>query len=287
MRSFGCFMLAAGALFAQNPAPPHIEERIEIRVAGPGHGGPPGDVLFFRQGVPGLPPGATVEFIGPEMMGPGGPVKGAPYAAEITSESMQTLGDGNRITQKNVSNFYRDSEGRTRREVQVQAREKVGAHTLVFINDPVAGVHYVLNSLERTARKMELPRLAASDRLMPAPGLGPLPIGQPLPGSAPAVEQLGKQMMEGVEVTGTRTTVTIPAGQIGNERPLVSSTETWTSAQVTAVVLTKSSDPRSGSRTTRATMIRRGEQPRYLFEVPADYKVEEMKPGVRRIERKL
>jgi hypothetical protein len=62
-------------------------------------------------------------------------------------------------------------------------------------------------------------------------------------------EQLGKQMIEGVEAEGTRTTVTIPAGEIGNERPIEIVSERWYSPELQLVVMTKHSDPRSGETT--------------------------------------
>ena len=41
-----------------------------------------------------------------------------------------------------------------------------------------------------------------------------------MPAEKPVVESLGTQFMEGIAVEGTRTTLTIPAGQIGNELPI-------------------------------------------------------------------
>ena len=96
-------------------------------------------------------------------------------------------------------------------------------------------------------------------------------------GVAPDVkkESLGKQMIEGVECDGTRETVTIPAGQMGNERPMVSVTERWVSAKLGLDVMRKHTDPRFGETNYRLTRIVQTDQPRSLFEIPADYKVEE------------
>ena len=43
----------------------------------------------------------------------------------------------------------------------------------------------------------------------------------------PVKEQLAPQTIEGVYTQGTRTTTTIPAGQIGNEKDLNVVDETW------------------------------------------------------------
>src|SRR5262249_28315199 len=43
-------------------------------------------------------------------------VKDAPLSADIVTESVQTLADGNRIVQRSEGRVYRDSKGRTRNE---------------------------------------------------------------------------------------------------------------------------------------------------------------------------
>jgi len=88
-------------------------------------------------------------------------------------------------------------------------------------------------------------------------------------------EQLGKQIIEGVEAEGTRTTVTIPAGEIGNERAIEIVSERWYSSELQLVVMTRHSDPRMGETTYKLTNISRADQPKSLFEVPAGYTVKE------------
>jgi len=88
-------------------------------------------------------------------------------------------------------------------------------------------------------------------------------------------EQLGKQIVEGVEAEGTRSTITIPAGEIGNERPIEIVSESWYSSELQMVVMTRHSDPRSGETTYRLTNINRNEPAKSLFEVPSDYTVKE------------
>ena len=86
-------------------------------------------------------------------------------------------------------------------------------------------------------------------------------------------EELGKQIIEGVEATGTRTTITIPAGDIGNERPIEIVSERWYSPELQLVVMTRHSDPRMGETTYKLTNINRTEPAKSLFEVPADYTI--------------
>ncbi len=88
-------------------------------------------------------------------------------------------------------------------------------------------------------------------------------------------ESLGKQMIEGVEAEGKRTVTTIPAGAIGNERPIEIVSESWYSPELQTTVMSKRSDPTSGETMFRLTNIRRGEPDASLFQVPSDYTVKE------------
>ena len=82
-------------------------------------------------------------------------------------------------------------------------------------------------------------------------------------------------MIEGVAAEGTRTTHTIPAGSMGNERPIEITYERWHSKELQLDVLIKSVDPRSGESTQQMTNISRGEPDPALFEIPSDYTVQE------------
>jgi len=96
-------------------------------------------------------------------------------------------------------------------------------------------------------------------------------------------EDLGSQTMEGVFVTGVRTTHTIPAGQIGNDKPIAVVTEVWTSPDLKTIIYSKRSDPRMGELTFQLTNITRAEPDASLFTVPADFKlVEGPKPIIYR-----
>ena len=96
-------------------------------------------------------------------------------------------------------------------------------------------------------------------------------------------EDLGSQTMEGVFVTGVRTTRTIPAGQIGNDKPISIVTEVWTSPDLKTIIYSKRSDPRMGELTFQLTIITRAEPDAALFTVRADFKlVEGPKPIIYR-----
>jgi len=215
-----------------------------------------------------FPPEVNFDFIGSEMRFGGKTVKGAPYSATATIETVQTLQDGTRISRKSTASLYRDGEGRTRSEHTLGAIGPFAATgeapQMIHIQDPVAGAQYSLDPRNRTAHKM---------RTLSRP---PLPGGRPRPASdAVKTESLGKQTFEGVEAEGTRSTLTIPAGQIGNDRPIEIVSERWYSSALDVVVLSKHSDPRMGEHIYRLTNITRAEPARSLFEVPADYVISE------------
>jgi hypothetical protein len=233
------------------------------------------------------------------------PIVGAPYSATITNESVQTLADGNRIVQTSTGSTARDSQGRTRHDTVLPAIGNLSAANaphLVFIHDPVAQTSYTLNLTEKTAQKIPaLPPLPGGDRGMagaevtmrvegngaplPPPDAMPDLVAAPGPGAffekhlsiegqdQVNTEDLGSQTMEGVPVKGIRMTHMIPAGQIGNDRPVTIVTEVWTSPDLKTVVYSKRSDPRMGEQTFRLTEIVRAEPNPSLFTVPADFKI--------------
>ncbi|MFO1316500.1 MAG: hypothetical protein U1F58_12930 [Burkholderiales bacterium] len=104
----------------------------------------------------------------------------------------------------------------------------------------------------------------------PPPPLPPLTL--PLvPRGKGETKSLGTREFEGIKAEGTLTTHTIPAGAIGNEKPIVVTSERWFSPELHVVVFAKTSDPRAGETTYRLTNVKRGEPAPDLFKVPADY----------------
>lgn len=227
---------------------------------------------------------------------PGGPVTGAPYSAEQTTEHIQTLADGTHITQPTQTiKLYRDSAGRTRTDRTAPLPpgplgKGVDAPVFTDISDPVAGVRYMLESQSHTAHRVPMlvarpPQPPPANANSPAPNKTIRLLPAPLPPQSAATlpgqssgpqfsrESLGTQTIQGVLAEGSRTTVTYPIGAIGNDKALVTTSETWISPQLKVVVLSKSSDPRSGDSTTQLTNISLAEPDAALFQVPPDYQI--------------
>jgi hypothetical protein len=87
--------------------------------------------------------------------------------------------------------------------------------------------------------------------------------------------QLGSKNFDGVIAEGKMVSYTIPAGKVGNARPITVSTETWYSPDLKITVYSKHSDPRSGDVIYRVANLKRGEQSTELFRVPADYELKD------------
>src|SRR4051794_34401070 len=124
MKTFVSFV--AGAMLLANAAQVQTERKESVRVQREvvNIGGPGDPVTFDRHvlGVGGALGGPdVVEFVSAEASIAGKVIKGAPYSADAVSESTQTLSDGNRISKKSSAATYRDSEGRTRRDMTLPA----------------------------------------------------------------------------------------------------------------------------------------------------------------------
>lgn len=220
-------------------------------------------------------------------------VPNAPFSAEIIETRVQTLADGTHITQPEfTTKVYRDSLGRTRSESGVRPPIFIS----IVIDDPVEGARYVFRvnrngEEKKIAQKLVMPKrspaliteVAKSPEARPAqvnvgqaqaiqfsPGAMALPFG-----AESKTESLGTQTIEGLAVDGRRETTTWGVGTMGNDRDVVTSNEFWASKELGMTVFFRISDPRTGERTSRMTNVSRTEPDPALFQVPADYTIEE------------
>lgn len=301
-------------------------------------------VRVFDGGTAPAPIGPQTMVFVDHMMGGERVVKGAPYCADAVNESIQTLADGNRIVRTNSTRQCRDGEGRTRQEVTS------GGRTRVFLRDPVAQKHWVLDldrkvatelggarqrdAAEKSVQRVRIVRTPASGASSPAgeevtfvapvrmsveengrmhitahgaarpqpspsPAPAPTPVPSPMPGhgvvppipplpplppavgwlsdrlaprGAGVVTALGSKEIDGVKVNGERQAWTIEAGRIGNEKPIVTTREVWTSPDLLLTVQSRDLDPRSGEQVYRLANLKRGEPDPALMKPPADFK---------------
>jgi len=188
-------------------------------------------------------------------------VRGKPFSATEERRSLQILGDGTRIESNQMNRLFRDSEGRTRVE------EMNGTATIF---DPVTNMRMELNPATRTARRAIRPAITGPANLA----------GQFIPSGITGVttgttENLNSQIVNGVMAQGTRTTMTIPKGQIGNDREIKVVTERWVSNDLQMLIKSSNSDPRFGDSSYQLTAIVEREPDALLFQIPSGYTISE------------
>jgi hypothetical protein len=235
------------------------------------------------------------------------PVTEAPYQAEKVSRSVQTLSDGTVITHESKGMIARDAQGRVREDLyQTHSGEVNGGQmdrTLqsATVGDPVShSILFWADEKSKIAMQMQLPSLPKGSAMLSAP-----PPPKPLPPSMMAgvslgtrsnvgaaggtsgdaaggivnqvrTEELGRQSIEGVLVSGKRTTTTIPTGKVGNDRPIVVVHEEWRSPELKILVKTIDTDPRTGEQTMELHGLVRTDPDAALFQAPAGYRVKDL-----------
>jgi hypothetical protein len=230
----------------------------------------------------------TIDFLSGETA-MGSVVPGVPYSGESVVTVKLTLYDGTRIERNVTARFYRDSAGRIRREQTILGLAALNpssdSEMIVTIVDPVAGVVYALNPGSRTAHRIPIDRRALGGQPPPPPPPPPAPAGgvtdpaaPPPPPLPPKEESLGTRQIQGLTAIGRRTRQTIPAGRIGNDRPIEITDERWESPDLKVLVLSRHHDPRTGDVEFLLKNVRRAEPPPALFTVPPDYTIVDAPP---------
>jgi len=199
-------------------------------------------------------------------------VTGQPYSAEQTNDHVQTLIDGTRLTQHiSTTKLYRDSQGRFRIERTVGIVPRLYRTTEIY--DPAAGVQYNLDATRRTARKSAFSGTFTA--ITPSVGCPTDLSDFTVPNLHERVTciALGTKMIDGLEAAGARIIGLIPVGVIGNDKPITTVTEIWTSPELKVTLLQTETDPRTGDGTQKLVSISREEPDASLFRPPDDYRI--------------
>ena len=267
----------AGVALLLGGSPSRAQSDAAAAPAGPP---PDGGVIFERRG-PGPMGFDGMGFVGFEGGIAGKTVTGAPFTASFSTQETQTLTDGNKIETSTTVTMARDAQGRTRRDMTLPAIGPWAAAgktppQVSFINDPVAGTGYILEADTKTARLMR-----GGHRGEGKGGPGGEGKGAEAKNET-TTESLGTQTISGISTQGTRYTRTIPAGVMGNEKPIVIVTERWYSPDLQITVMTKRTDPRMGETVFQLTNIQKQVPAATLFQVPSDYTMQQERGGGRR-----
>jgi hypothetical protein len=213
-----------------------------------------------------------------------------PYTAKFQITSEQTLANGTTITHESTEIQVVDSQGRHLSEIVTPATDLRPERTSFHVFDPVARTNtsWMVPGTKATVLKMAPPPEPGSTRatcfstsgastaeaLERQPGEMPPQMIQPR-GTAmtSSRENLGTQTIQGVVATGSRSTMTTPAGVDGNDAPLVRTTETWNARSIGLVVRTVTDDPRTGKRTKELVELNQGEPEPAAFQPPEGYEI--------------
>lgn len=222
-------------------------------------------------------------------------IAGAPFSGVVNVQSTTQFADGNRIVRTNAVRYFRDGQGRTRTERQgsgILPVSMTGA-SIVTIIDPVKSQRISLFPGPQVASVIKLPQGAAShaatvsacssDTIPPFALLGmgmAIGAGQYTEATTSTVS-LGQKVVNGLTATGCRIVRTIPAGVLGNEQPITSTTEQWVSSELGVAVQVSQTSSIGGSVTVSLEQVAQSEPEASLFTVPTNYKTMDAPvPGV-------
>lgn len=225
------------------------------------------------------------------------PFPDAPFSAEAVTTVNQMLRNGTRLEQSTTARYYRDSLGRLRVELLMEGLrqpETMSERHIRLTICPFSRVFpgelgcYSLDPVTRTKRwgsRWFLPLTKVHHGAFNGVPVGGVRFmhfarAQDILRYEPQVvadsiqhEPLGRRRIAGVDTTGERTSVTIPAWVHRNEAPLDLVDDEWESAELGLVIYARYSDSKGGFIEYRLKNIRRAEPSPDLFVIPADYNV--------------
>jgi hypothetical protein len=205
------------------------------------------------------------------------PLTGAPFSATVTTEWTKILADGTSATMKNHRTVARDSTGRLFEERRLFSPTGDVQPTRISnlqYSDPNRHEYYNCIPEQRTCYVSKYRPLPMT--LMPTgmDGLEACACASPQrAGLTITHEALGQKTIEDVDATGSREITTLPAGQIGNEKPEPIVKEFWYSPRLGINLVTKRFDPRSGIENFVAGHLSLNEPDPTMFQPPADYQI--------------
>ncbi|HEV2579123.1 MAG TPA: hypothetical protein VGU25_18095 [Acidobacteriaceae bacterium] len=197
------------------------------------------------------------------------PIPNFPFSAEVEIVSHLQMPDGSDHVVMTTNHIARASSGRIYNERRrlVPAGFK-GTPPLIesHIYDPSTRQNIFINPYLHLAREMTL------RAPLPTPaGLLPPQQQRKLPGVTET--DLGTQMLDGVELHGTRKQRTIPADFSGTGKPVVITDDYWYSPDLAIYMTIRHDDPRTGEQLVAVTHIDRTEPAAETFVVPPEDKL--------------
>ncbi len=204
------------------------------------------------------------------------PIPSAPFTLTLSTDWSRPLANGGTVTLSNQRHIARDSHGRIYQErwmLVPRGGPVTSTMNLVQIMDPDKHTLYNCFVANRTCELIRYNRLADASY---EPHIG---VSGPLPNNMGTrqVENLGVAETAGVPTTGTRTTLTVNPGQMGNDQPMVTTREFWYSAHLGLNLLSDVNDPQTGHQVFRASDVTTSEPDPRLFDLPDGYRVVDLR----------
>jgi hypothetical protein len=203
----------------------------------------------------------------------------APFSSMLQTEWVRELADGGTITWVNERRIARDGNGRVYQErwaLVPKGQKEASMMTTIQISDPSRHTTYSCFTSSHVCRLSEYDGSTSVIYRMEGPPTGPLPGDM---GFA-VQENLGKQLISGMETEGTRESTIYNPGVFGNDRKVTVSREFWYSPQLGLNLLSKRSDPRFGTQNFTVTNLILSEPDPHLYELPEGYTVVDVRETV-------
>jgi hypothetical protein len=204
-------------------------------------------------------------------------IPGEPFSAKDTIDWIRTLEDGSTVSLHLDAFLARDSQGRIYRERHnfVPSGSKDAAPLYeIHLYDPVTRTQLLCNGRTYQCTLFDY---------VPRTFFESTPEGTYDHESRTLTrEHLGADTIEGIYVLGTRETMTISAGTVGNERPMVSTREFWYSNELQTNLAVTRVDPAEGKQIIRLSKISRSAPDPHLWDIPIGFTVRDIRGSATR-----
>jgi hypothetical protein len=196
------------------------------------------------------------------------PVAGRPFSGRDNIEWTRNLEDGTVVTRHLYAKLARDGQGRIYRErvslVPANSNEESTPREISLL-DPVS---HTRTTCSLVARRCTITVYYAANSFTPKP-VGSFDDGKRFLTRV----SLGSDVVDDLNVVGTRETITINPGVLGNNQPLVTTREFWYSPDLQVNLSVTRKDPREGTQVIRVMDLSRSEPDPATFQVPNGFAV--------------
>ncbi len=200
------------------------------------------------------------------------PMPNAPFTAMLDTEWVKSMSNGGTMTLINQRRIARDGKGRIYEErwmLVPKSGKFKSVMTAIQIADPLTHIVYTcMMDGKHVCTPASYTDKAVAAKAVRGSRNGPLPNNEGFVN----LEDLGDGSLEGVDTIGTRITTTYNAGVLGNDDQFEIQRETWYSPQLGINLLSKISDPRSGTQTFTISSITVSEPDANLFHLPEGFR---------------